>query len=293
MKTPPNETFVQRLERAAKKALEADRVLTWPGLTSAWPTAISSSQLRQACKALGLEFWQIQAMGKGLGLPRIIGPKSTGQIVYEGTLPVEAIKTKRGGRKASALTLPPQRDTFLALDVETTGLKTDEDRIIELGFAAFVDGRLVGVETHLIQPDRRIPRQIQELTGITPQMLERAPRFRAVAERVAAWLRRAPMVVAHNLSFDKRFVRAELERVGLRWPADLEEVCTVREAKQNTGWGLLETPGGKHKLGLVAEALGIEVKEAHRAGDDARVCGEVLLELDRRRRLFGAQGDLL
>ncbi len=105
--------------------------------------------------------------------------------------------------------------TGLYLDTETTGLDPNADRIIELAMVPFAfssDGRIFTLGDELDQledPDRPIPPEIVELTGITDEMVAGKT---IDDDAVVAMLADAAIVVAHNAGFDRPFCEA-------RWPA--------------------------------------------------------------------------
>lgn len=155
------------------------------------------------------------------------------------------------------------------LDVETTGLDPAQDRIIEIGILRFVGGEVVDKYEQLIDPGCEVPQEVVDLTGIKPEDLEGKPRFEQVAHDVHGWLQGVG-IVAYNLSFDKGFIAAELERCGLAWPEQaptFDPLIFARQFFKNLG---------RKNLGRIAKELGIEAKEAHRATEDARVAGRVL-----------------
>ena len=155
------------------------------------------------------------------------------------------------------------------LDVETTGLDCEVDRIIEIGILRFVGGEVVDSYEQLIDPGCEVPQEVVDLTGIQPEDLVGKPRFEEVAQDVHDWLQGVG-IVAYNLSFDKGFIAAELQRCGLAWPEEaptFDPLIFARQFFKNLG---------RKNLGRIAQELGIEVKESHRATEDARVAGRVL-----------------
>ena len=109
--------------------------------------------------------------------------------------------------------------TFVVTDVETTGTSADDHRIIELGAVKVRDGDVVDRFQQLINPQQSVPGRITKLTGITTGMVFEAP---PVAEVLPAYLSFLGdgIFTAHNLSFDRSFVNAELKRLGRDAPSD-------------------------------------------------------------------------
>lgn len=155
------------------------------------------------------------------------------------------------------------------LDVETTGLDSASDRVIEVGIVHFVGGEEVDSYNQLVDPGCPVPQEVVELTGITPDDLEGKPAFEEVAHEVHRRLQNVG-IGAYNLSFDQGFLVAELERSGLKWPEEapiFDPLIFARQFFKNMR---------RKNLGTIAKALDIELKEAHRATEDARATGHVL-----------------
>lgn len=159
---------------------------------------------------------------------------------------------------------------FAAVDVETTGLSAEDDRIIEVGIVRFVNGEVVERFGQIVDPERLIPDEVVALTGIKQEDVQGKPRFGQVSGEI---LRRLTdcIIVAYNLSFDRSFLAAELARSGESWPSEAPCVDPLIFARQ------LHKNQGSKKLGAVAARLGIPLANAHRAVDDAEVAGKVLL----------------
>ncbi|MGB0652659.1 MAG: exonuclease domain-containing protein [Thermoplasmatota archaeon] len=104
---------------------------------------------------------------------------------------------------------------LIAFDLETTGLDDLQDRIIEFCFIE-VDEALQPVSSpwsELVDPQRDIPQEVQEITNITPDMVEGRPPFAQHAARIQRLVADATLI-AHNHRFDLTFLHRELERAG-------------------------------------------------------------------------------
>ena len=168
--------------------------------------------------------------------------------------------------------LLPLRE-FVVLDVETTGLQSSRQRIIEIAISRFSDGDAVNHWESLCHPERRIPAYIVKLTGIDDDLLQGAPKFGSIADTVQELIADA-VAVGHNVAFDLGFLNAELKRLG-KPPVVNERVDTLALASSLI-------PGlRKPTLQAVAERLGIggASRSRHRAGPDARVTGAVAVTL--------------
>ncbi len=168
---------------------------------------------------------------------------------------------------------------FVVLDVETTGLKPLHQRIIELAAIRYRDGTEVERFETLCNPDKRIPRYISDLTGITDAHVADAPRFSEVAEEVMAFLG-SSLIVGHNVGFDISFVNAELKRLG-KPPLINERVDTLGLATR------VLSKIRKPSLDNVALAVGLNPRHVHRAGGDAQLTAQVALRLAEAARAQG------
>lgn len=157
------------------------------------------------------------------------------------------------------------------LDTETTGLNPQADRVIEVGIAVFQAGEIIDRYQTLVNPECEVPEEAVRITGIQSADLVDAPRFPEIAETVLRLLK-DNVVVAYNLTFDKRFLEAEFARCGLNWPEvpTIDPLVFVRE---------LHRDQGSKRLEAAAARLGIEHNDAHRALSDAIVAGHVLMAL--------------
>ena len=107
-------------------------------------------------------------------------------------------------------------ESVIVLDFETSGISPDHgDRAIEIGAVKLTGGRVVDRFQSLMNPGLRICSFIEDYTGISNQMVQNAPEAAEVMRAFADFIAETPLV-AHNASFDRRFLSAELDRIGLR-----------------------------------------------------------------------------
>jgi DNA polymerase-3 subunit epsilon len=126
----------------------------------------------------------------------------------------------------------------------------------------------------LVNPERHIPKMITELTGISNEMVKDAPLFGHIAEKLDTFSQNA-IFVAHNVNFDYGFIRQEFARLNKKYTR--AKICTVQQARKYL-------PGYKsYSLGKLCLDLGIELKNHHRALDDAKAAAEVLLRINQVR----------
>ncbi len=159
--------------------------------------------------------------------------------------------------------------TYVALDLETTGLDPQRDAIIELGAVRFRDGQILDRFSQVVNPGRPIPKAIQQLTGISQAEVDAAPPLSRVASRFRAFVGDAP-IVGHNIGFDIAFMRAN----------DLYNYNPLIDTFE---LALITLPGlPSYKLGRVAEALGVSLENAHRAYDDAEASMHIFVGMLRK-----------
>ena len=119
----------------------------------------------------------------------------------------------------------PLAGAIACVDLETTGGHAVRDRVIEAGIVLIRDGEVIEEFSTLVNPGIRIPRAIQQFTGISEAMVADAPRFAEVADELMSRLE-GRLFVAHNARFDYGFLRSEFRRLGRRFSAP--RLCTVR-----------------------------------------------------------------
>src|SRR5215210_308936 len=160
---------------------------------------------------------------------------------------------------------------FIALDTETNGLARERCELTEVGAVLVGGGELHDRWSSLVGVGEPLGRGIQRFTGITQQMVDEAPPPEAVLPQLAKLLQ-GRVLVAHNASFDTRVLKQAFARAALDWP-DPPVVCTVALARR---FAPLQRRRG---LASLADALGIDVGETHRALPDAETCARVLCAL--------------
>jgi DNA polymerase-3 subunit epsilon/ATP-dependent DNA helicase DinG len=147
---------------------------------------------------------------------------------------------------------------IVALDLETTGLDSQTDVIIEIGAVRFEGNRIEDEFTTLINPKRHIPEFITGLTGISDDMVRQAPHIRDVLDELAAFIGDAP-ILGHNIQFDLSFFK-KFKLFEFNETIDTYELAAV-----------LIPSASRYNLGALGQQLGIPLPATHRALDDARV----------------------
>jgi DNA polymerase-3 subunit epsilon/ATP-dependent DNA helicase DinG len=159
--------------------------------------------------------------------------------------------------------------TFVAIDVETTGLEAGADEIIEIAAVKFTGDAVLETFQKLVKPRHSLPLKIARLTNISDEMLADAPRFSEVAPDLVRFVKSYPLV-GHSVGFDLRMLQAQ--GMQFRQPAyDTFDMAT-----------LLMPRAPAYRLGALAAALGIAHPEAHRALADADATRQVFLHLLKR-----------
>jgi DNA polymerase III subunit epsilon len=160
---------------------------------------------------------------------------------------------------------------FLAVDTETNGLGGDLCELTEVGAVLVGGGELHETFDSLVRVERPLSRGIQRFTGITQGMVDAAPPPAEVLPEVADLLD-GRVLIAHNARFDRGVLEQAFERVGLDWPRP-PVLCTVQLARRFAPLARRRT------LAPLADSLGIEVREVHRALPDALTCARVFCAL--------------
>jgi DNA polymerase III subunit epsilon len=169
------------------------------------------------------------------------------------------------------LAAPIATAEFMVVDTETNGLAGDDCELTEVGAVLVGGGELHDRWSSLCRTSAPLRRGIQRLTGITQAMVDGAPSLEDVLPKVSELLQ-GRVLVAHNAPFDRRVLRQAFGRIGLEWP-DPPVMCTAAMAR--TMLPLQRRRG----LGVLADALGIDVHTVHRALADAETCARVLCAL--------------
>ncbi|MDK1285927.1 exonuclease domain-containing protein [Pseudoalteromonas umbrosa] len=163
---------------------------------------------------------------------------------------------------------------YVIVDIETTGGKKEHDKITEIAMVKVLNGEIVGQWHSLINPQRRIPRYITELTGIDNDMVSDAPIFSEVIDDIDAFSQQA-IFVAHNVNFDFGFIKAEFARQERYFKR--AKLCTVQLGRK---W----LPGhASYSLGKICQDLGIALNGHHRALNDAMATVELFNLINQKR----------
>jgi DNA polymerase-3 subunit epsilon len=162
--------------------------------------------------------------------------------------------------------------TFVVIDIETTGLSPEKNRITEVACVLVRGGEVVGEQRTLVNPEQFIPLAIQKMTGITNAMAFAAPRGEEIFPTIREWLPDDAIFVAHNVGFDFNFLQNSFRRHGVR-DMGHPRVCTARLARRilpaQRSWAL------QH----LAAHFGIKVRDRHSALGDANATAQALIQM--------------
>jgi len=163
---------------------------------------------------------------------------------------------------------------YAIVDVETTGLSPSGEKITEIAIYVHDGQQVVDKFQSLINPEKKIPYRIVQMTGINDSLVHDAPRFCEVARKVVE-LTENKILVGHNVRFDYNFIRSEFKSLG--YDFQRKTLDTVKLSRKLI-------PGRRaYGLGKLCKDLGIENPSRHRAAGDAWATTrlfEMLLSLD-------------
>lgn len=176
--------------------------------------------------------------------------------------------------------------TACVFDTETTGLvenRTIKDdklpEIIDFYGAIFEvkSGKIVKELELLIKPKNSLPEDTIKITGLTDADLVNAPPFKKIADSIKSLIESSPLVIGHNLAYDKEMIDIEMSRLKkeVKWPAGL---CTVEQTYHIKGFRL-------NLNALHTHLFGEGFKDAHRARADAQATMRCAVELFKRGEL--------
>lgn len=176
-------------------------------------------------------------------------------------------------------------ETVAVIDFETTGMSPAQGaRATEIAAVLVQDGQIVGRFQSLMNSGAWVPPFIEQLTGISNRMLEKAPAARAVMHEVMRFTRGLPLV-AHNAAFDRGFWQAEAERAACEPDSAHRFACTLLLSRR------LYPQAPNHRLGTLAKLHALPPNgRAHRALADAETTAQLLLKMqaDAGRQFAGA-----
>lgn len=170
-------------------------------------------------------------------------------------------------------------DTFVALDIETTGLKYNENKIVQLSAIKYKDGLEVERFDEYINPKVYIPRFITDINGITNEMVKSKPTIEKVLPKFIDFLEDFT-IVAHNSSFDMRFILFNLHMYNVLNSTSLR----LNNRVVDTLFLSRKYLRGKvrdNKLITLKEHFNIITEKDHCGIDDAYSCAELYFKINK------------
>jgi DNA polymerase-3 subunit epsilon len=152
--------------------------------------------------------------------------------------------------------------TLAFVDLETTGATATRDRITEIGIIEVDEDGSVREWQQLVNPGTRIPPFIEQLTGISNELVAAAPAFADVADETLRRLE-GRLFIAHNARFDYGFLKNEFKRLGVTFRAPV--LCTVKLSRT------LFPEHKRHNLDSLIERHNLAANARHRALADAQL----------------------
>ena len=161
-------------------------------------------------------------------------------------------------------------DTYCVFDLETTGFNPKLEKITEIAVCKVRNGEIIDEFSTFVNPEKSIPKNVQELTHITDDMVKDAPTIEEILPKFLEFTKDT-ILVAHNAKFDISFISHFAKELKLEFkPKVMDTLVIARE---------LYTSVENHKLGTLAEFLGITLEGAHRAINDTRATAKVFLRM--------------
>lgn len=149
---------------------------------------------------------------------------------------------------------------YAIIDIETTGGSPVSEKITEVAIYVYNGNEIIDEFVSLVNPERKIPYYITQLTGISNSMVANAPKFYEIAKKIIE-ITENKIFVAHNVNFDYNFIKQEFKHLGYNYHRD--KLCTVNLSRKII-------PGHRsYSLGKLCKELGITINDRHRAAGDA------------------------
>lgn len=207
---------------------------------------------------------------------RFVEVKAEGDIIRRNQL-TRMRQMKSAGFTTDILqvkwTVDPNQ-TYVVVDVETTGGRPGLHRVTEIGAVKVRNGKVIDEWSSLINPQRSIPANITRITGITEEMVSDAPIFLEVADSFSEFMGES-IFAAHNVNFDYGFISAEFKMIDRKFRHP--KICTCSSMRKLY-------PGHRsYSLKNLCKDFKINLKSHHRALCDAKAAAELLFLINEKR----------
>ncbi len=160
-------------------------------------------------------------------------------------------------------------EEFVVFDIETTGLNSHTNEIIEIGAVKIKSGRIVDRYSQLINPERPIPYHITEITSITDEQVANEPKIDKVIGKFVDFVGDA-VLVAHNAPFDMGFIKRDIKKY-----LSIDYQCSVIDTLQMARDLFPDLK--KYGLGDLNKTLGLALEKHHRAVDDSQATANMFI----------------
>ena len=159
--------------------------------------------------------------------------------------------------------------TFVVFDIETTGFSNTNDKITEIGAVKIENFKVVDRFSELVNPEVDISYKIQELTGITNDLVSDKPTIEEILPKFLEFVGDS-VLVAHNAEFDMGFISQKSREQGLEFKNKSVDTLTLAR--------VLLPHLKRHRLNVIAKDLGIPLLNHHRAVDDAEATAHIFIK---------------
>ena len=162
-----------------------------------------------------------------------------------------------------------EEEEFVVFDIETTGLNSHTNKIIEIGAVKIKAGRIIDRYSQLINPGISIPYHITEITSITNEQVANQPKIDEVIGKFVEFIGDA-VLVAHNAPFDMGFIKRDIKEY-LNIDLEASVIDTLQMARD------LFPDFKKYGLGDLNKSLGLALEKHHRAVDDSQATANMFI----------------
>ncbi|EHI77460.1 DNA polymerase III, alpha subunit [Fusobacterium sp. oral taxon 370 str. F0437] len=162
-----------------------------------------------------------------------------------------------------------EEEEFVVFDIETTGLNSHTNKIIEIGAVKIKAGRIIDRYSQLINPGIPIPYHITEITSITNEQVANQPKIDEVIGKFVEFIGDA-VLVAHNAPFDMGFIKRDIKEY-LNIDLEASVIDTLQMARD------LFPDFKKYGLGDLNKSLGLALEKHHRAVDDSQATANMFI----------------
>ena len=159
--------------------------------------------------------------------------------------------------------------TFVVFDLETTGFSNKNDKITEIGAVKVENFKIVDRFSQLINPQKDISYKVQELTGITNDLIKDKPTIEEILPKFVEFIGDS-VLVAHNANFDMGFMQQKCREQNIEFKNTSVDTLTLART--------LLPHMKRFRLNLIAKELGIPLLNHHRAVDDAEATAHIFIK---------------